>query len=70
MSDESEKKSKSKSKPKTEVREPVVFLVYTGELSQVALYTSANDAMDAITEDRERKVERVILKRSKRRARS
>ena len=70
MSDESEKKSKSKAKPKTEVKEPVVFLVYQGELSQVALYTSANDAMDAITEDRERKVERVILKRGKRRARS
>ena len=67
MSDE--KKSKAAG-PKTEVKEPVVFLVYTGELSQVALYTSANDAMDAITEDRERTVERVILKRGKRRARS
>lgn len=61
---------KAKTKPKAEAKEPTVFLVYKGDLHEVALFSGANDAMDAITRDRDLKVERVLLKRGKRRAKA
>jgi hypothetical protein len=66
----SDDKKTTKAKPKAEAKEPTVFLVYRGEISEVSLFSGANDAMDAITKDRDLKVERVLMKRGKRRAKA
>lgn len=57
---------KKKAKPKAVQADPTVFVVYKGTLDGVGVFTSAELAMEAITQDRDLKVERCLLRRAKR----